>query len=140
MTLRALSIGGLLVVSAVLLGQSDPVPTSAPAEPAMISDLVVQLVHVGGKVDTFKDEVDRLELILGPTGQLDQVHLITRSGFEADTHVWYNMSNLVSVRYQFLAITGKGKVSVRTVQPPTIPPQADTPRRAVPPIEPEDYR
>jgi hypothetical protein len=122
----------------------DP-PAQTPARQPAASqesgaDLVVTVEHVGGKVETFKDEVVRMELVLNSAGRLEQVHLITKSAAEADTHCWYNMDNLVCLRYQVLAITGKGKVSVRTIAPPAVKPPAETVKKDVVPLDPEDYR
>jgi hypothetical protein len=143
MTLVAASVmlGGL----AVSRGQDDAPQAAGQAQPpggpdAATADLLVTLQHVSGKSDQFRGEVVSLELILDAAGRLDQVHLVTRTGPEADTHIWYNVENLVSVRYQFLAITGKGKVSVRTVAPPPVRPPATPARPSVRPLEPEDYR
>ena len=103
------------------------------------SDLIVDIEHAGGKVDTFSDEIVRLELVLSRAGRLDQLHLITQTGPDADTHIWYNMDNLVSVRYRFLEITGKGKVVVRTFAAPRVETPAAPPRE-IPALDPEDYR
>ena len=140
---RVLSCCALLPVSLLILGQTNTPNTSpalAPAGQPSVSDLVVTLEHVGGKVETFKDEIARMELILSAAGRLDQVHLITQSGHEPDTHIWYNVNNLVSVRYQFLAITGKGKVTVRALTPPTLKPATEAAKKGIPVVEPEDYR
>ena len=140
---RLLLLCALSVLSSAIGGRFDPPPAqTSQATPAREAgaDLVVTLEHVGGKSETFKDEVVRMELILASSGRLDQVHLITKSGAEADTHIWYNMDNLVCVRYQFLAITGKGKVSVRTITPPTVKPPSDSVKKDVVPLDPEDYR
>ena len=133
----------LLLLPTLILGQANAPNTSpapAPAGQPFVSDLVVTLEHVGGKVETFKDASARMELILSAAGRLDQVHLITQSGHEADTHIWYNVNNLVSVRYQFLAITGKGKVTVRALAPPTLKPATESAKKGIPAVEPEDYR
>ncbi len=134
---------GLGLLGLIALGQSEPTrpgePAHAGAEQAR-SDLLVTLEHVGGRIEVFGDEVYRLELILDASGKLDQVHLIIRSAEEVDTHVWYNVDNLVSVRYRFVEITGKGKVMVRTVTPPKIKPPTVTHKSEVPALEPEDYR
>lgn len=150
MSIRTVAMVTLIVTSAAWVGRAvsqEPVDeaaanTSAAVEPPaeILADLVVTLQQVGGKVETFKEEIVRMELILGPSGRLDQVHLITKTGQEADTHIWYNMNNLVSLRYQFLAITGKGKVVVRSITPPQLKPTKDTVQRSVTPLDPEDYR
>jgi len=139
MSRNTLTLFAMLAVPVLLVAQdaAEKPPTTAPAA---VSDLLVTLEHVGGKVETFKDEVDRMELILDAAGKLSQVHLIIRSGPEADTHAWYNVNNLVAVRYQFLAITGKGKVSVRTTTPPTLKPPRDVLKKDLQAVEPEDYR
>lgn len=113
---------------------------SRPAPEEVVSDLVVTLRHVGGTEEVFKDEIVRMELVLDIAGRLDQVHLVTRTGTEADTHIWYNMNNLVSVRYQFLAITGKAKVTVRALSTPKALETVDSPRDRVAPLKPDDYR
>ncbi len=139
-TLIALAV---LVGLATLDGFGDAGKAVVPAaEPASqpSTDLIVTLQHVGGKVEVFKDEITRMELVLNNAGRLDQVHLILRSETEPDTHVWYNVSNLVSVRYQFLAITGKGKVTVRMMTPPKAKEAADDPRKNLSPLDPDDYR
>ena len=139
-TLIALAV---LVGLAALDGFGDAGKAAAPAaEPASqpSTDLIVTLQHVGGKTEVFKDEITRMELVLNSAGRLDQVHLILRSETEPDTHVWYNVSNLVSVRYQFLAITGKGKVTVRMMAPPKAKEAVDDPRKALAPLDPDDYR
>jgi len=139
MSRNTLTLFAMLAVPVLLVAQdaAEKHPTTAPAA---VSDLLVMLEHVGGTKETFKDEVERMELIVDAAGKLSQVHLITRSGNEADTHVWYNVNNLVAVRYQFLAITGKGKVSVRTTTPPTLKPPKDVLKKDLQAIEPEDYR
>ena len=140
---RALIALAVLVGLATLNGLADAdkavAPAAAPASQPS-ADLIVTLQHVGGKTETFKDEIDRMELVLNAAGRLDQVHLILRSGSEPDTHVWYNVGNLVSVRYQFLAITGKGKVTVRTMSSPKTRAVPDDPRKALSPLDPDDYR
>jgi hypothetical protein len=142
--LRRLTIASAVLVCLAVLngfGTADQAaaPSAAPASQPT-ADLVVTLQHVGGKTEVFRDEVTRMELILDSAGRLNQVHLILSSGPEPDTHVWYNVSNLVSVRYQFLAITGKGRVSVRLMTPPKAKETADDPRKALAPLDPDDYR
>ncbi len=140
---KLLFLSSLFFVPSLMAWQSEPPET--PAQPAATgqdspADLVVTLEHLGGKAETFKDEVVRMELILDPAGQLRQVHLITKSGSEADTHIWYNVDNLVCVKYQFLAITGKGRVTVRTIAPPAVKTPTDASKREIAPLDPEDYR
>ncbi len=140
---RALIALAVLACLVILHGLGSAGEAAAPAgasasQPS--ADLVVTLQHVGGKTEVFKDEIDRIELVLDAAGRLDQVHLILRSGSEPDTHVWYNVSNLVSVRYQFLAITGKGKVTVRSMSAPKIKAVPDDPRKTLSPLDPDDYR
>ena|GEM_PF-3878388 len=114
--------------------------TARPDEAVSHADLQVSLEHVGGKVDTFADRIVRMELILDPAGRLDQVHLITRTGQDADTHIWYNVDNLVLVRYRFLEITGRGKVTVRTITPLPLAEPAPSSRKQITPLDAEDYR
>jgi len=132
-------LAGLAAFVGSALSEERAKEKTPPAQQKPISDLIVTLQHVSGKVETFKDEVARLELILDETGRLDQVHLIARTGSEADTHIWYNVNNLVSVRYQFLAITGKGKVAVRTLAAPKPKAKIDF-RKELQPLSPDDYR
>jgi hypothetical protein len=142
MAARITVIVGLIVGSVALVAQSQPSGDAAGVDEVTppTADLEVTLTHVSGQVESFRDELVRMDLIVDPAGRLDQVHLITKTGAEADTHIWYSVGNLVSVRYRFLAITGKGKVSVRTYTPPQVKPPADSLPHAVPAIEPEDYR
>ena len=100
----------------------------------------VWLEHVGGKETVYDEQLVRMELILNGTGRLEQIHLILRSGPEADTHAWYNVDNLVSVRYQFLEITGKGKISVRTTAPPVLKDSESTPSKPIDQVLIDDYR
>ncbi|MFH1417669.1 MAG: hypothetical protein ABII12_05205 [Planctomycetota bacterium] len=140
---KLLFLSSLFVVPSLMAWPSEPpeqVTQPAVTEQDSPADLVVTLEHVGGKSETFKDEVVCMELILGPSGQLRQVHLITKSSTEADTHIWYNVDNLVCVKYQFLAITGKGRVSVRTITPPAVKTPTDASKQEVAPLDPEDYR
>lgn len=134
----------LLVLAAAVaqvgLPSESPAGTAAPPADEALSDLVVTLAHTNGTVDKYQDEIARMDLILDQSGRLDQVHLITRTGPEPDTHIWYNMDNLVSVRYQFLAITGKGKVSIRTIAAPPTKASPDAQKRALEALDPEDYR
>jgi hypothetical protein len=135
---------GFAVGAAVLLlgwvanAVSQEAAPSGPQDAKL--DLEVTLEHVSGKVDHYGAEVVRLELILDATGRLDQVHMINRTGADADTHIWYNVANLVSVRYRFLEITGKGKVAVRTIAPPPVKEPLPIPRRRLDPLDPDDYR
>jgi hypothetical protein len=108
--------------------------------PTPDADLTVTLEHVSGKTDTYGPEIVKLELILDGLGKLDQVHLITKTGAEADTHIWYNVANLVSVRYRFLEITGKGKVTVRALASPVLKESEDRAPRPLVPLDPQDYR
>ena len=141
-----------IVLIAVLLEQGQDVVLDNAGEPGPVghwttinqqvgvSDLQVTVTHVGGKVETFGDEIVRLELILDATGRVDQVHIIARSGTEADTHIWYNVNNLVALRYRFLEITGKSKVVVRAFAPPELARPEQSVRKKVVPLDPEDYR
>ena len=80
-----------VLMAAALWAQSSDVPesTSRPspsgAGAEVVSDLLVSIQQVGGKIEEFKDEIVCCELILDDAGRLDQVHLITRGGAEADT-------------------------------------------------------
>jgi len=128
--------GAAALLGLSLLGINLATPGEQP-----LSDLVVTVKPAGGgAVDVYKDEVVRLELILDSAGKLDQVHLVTKSGTEADTHIWYNVDNLVSVQYQFLAITGKGKVVVRGLEPPRVKESPQTRAKLLAPIDPDDYK
>ncbi len=141
MTCRTTSTLLLLLAAAWLplqAGGDDSQP--ATAETAPNADLVVTLEHLGGKIDTYGAEIERMELVLSWEGRLEQVHLITRSGSEADTHVWYNAGNLVSVRYHFAEITGKGKVAVRLMASPQAKDQGERRATEIAPLDPEDYR
>ena len=143
MTSRTLGLVPVIILAVGLLGRTETTPPLARAtqeEDAPTHDLEVHLQHVTGQVDTFDRQIVRLELILAPSGRLDQVHLVTRTGSEADTHIWYNVDNLVSVRYRFVQITGKGKVTVRALQPPELQAPTDATRPLIRPLDPEDYR
>lgn len=111
-----------------------------PERAVPAADLEVTLEYVGGKTATFSKEIVRLELILNPAGRLDQLHLVTRTGPDADTHIWYNVDNLVSVKYRFIEITGKGKVSVRTFTAPALREGTTGPPKEIVPLDSEDYR
>jgi hypothetical protein len=153
MATKALLSVGILVALAGWMGapadqQAGPSAPSGGAasaadqaeSPTPGADLKVTLEHVSGKTDTYGPEIVKLELILDGLGKLDQVHLVTKTGAEADTHIWYNVANLVSVRYQFLEITGKGKVTVRALASPVLRETPDRAPRQVVPLDPEDYR
>jgi hypothetical protein len=150
---KALLSAGMLVVLAGWMGAStgqgagQVAPSGGLAlaadqaeTPTPDADLTVTLEHVSGKTDTYGPEIVKLELILDGLGKLDQVHLVTKTGAEADTHIWYNVANLVSVRYRFLEITGKGKVTVRALASPVLKESPDQAPRPLVPLDPQDYR
>jgi len=141
MSARALTVilGSLLLTGWTVRALSQETGDDRAPE-VSAADLEVTLEYVGGNVATYGEEIVRLELILDPGGRLDQVHLITHTGSEADTHIWYNMDNVVSVRYRFLEITGKGKVTVRTFTAlPRAEPSAGATKK-LHPLDAEDYR
>jgi hypothetical protein len=131
-----LAAAGLLIALGSL--QPDVLAQEQQKEAAHDLEVTVQLMD-GTKLSHGK-EITQLELILDANGGLDQVHLITRAGAEADTHIWYNVRNLVSVQYRFLSITGKGKVRIRTLQRPELEAPEAAKLQRVRPLLPEDFR
>jgi hypothetical protein len=136
LAVAVLAVAGL----GFLLGSAQPDVLAQGQEEGTAHDLDVNVQLIDGTVISHGPEVSRLELILDAAGGLDQVHLVTRTGDEADTHIWYNVRNLVSVKYRFLAITGKGKVHVRSLQGPQLEAPEAARLQRVKPLIPEDYR
>lgn len=104
-------IATFLVVSVVLCA----LPLAAMADNTLPMDIEVTVRHLDGTVEVFGREVAKLDLVLAPDGTIKYVHMTLLTDGEKDTHLWYNYANLAGLRYRFLAITGKGKVSVKQI-------------------------
>lgn len=76
------------------------------------ADLELTIRHLNGSTESFSKELAELQIVVGSDSMVKYIHLVLVSGNEKDTHAWYNMDNIVSFRYRFLAITGKGKVKL----------------------------
>ena len=90
-------------------------PLSTVAEDASRIDIEVTVRHLNGREEVFGREVAKLDIVLAPDGSIKYVHMVLLTDGEKDTHLWYNYANLAGLRYRFLAITGKGKVSVKQI-------------------------
>jgi hypothetical protein len=128
-----------LVIACVAFGVEARGGDAGPAE-AAIQDIEVTIRHSGGTVETFGKEVVLMEIIVDPTGQIHMVHMILVGGTEKDTHAWYNFDNIVSLRYRFLHITGKGKVRIRQLQGLKLAPADASLKPTITPLEVEDYK
>ena len=100
-------------------GQPQAAPALTPPAPAMPQrplDLIVTITLATGKAETFAREIDRLEIITGPGGAVEMVHLLLVTGGERNTHVWYNYSQVAKLSYRFVTFEGRAKVYVRPLQ------------------------
>jgi len=130
----AVAATGVLVGVRVVGAQS---ATPPPAK--MAKDLTVTVRHANGDVETYGDELTNLDLVVDEHGRLTFLHCVLISGEEKDTHVWYNMANLASVKYRFHTITGKSKVAVKRLKPLPVTPKPGVPRK-VDELDVEDYK
>ena len=87
-----------------------------PAEPQRPLDLIVTITLATGKAETFAREIDRLEIVTGPGGEIEMIHLLLVTGGERNTHVWYNYGQVAKLSYRFVTPEGKAKVYVRPLK------------------------
>ena len=87
-----------------------------PAEPQRPLDLIVTVTLATGKAETFAREIDRLEIVTGPGGEIEMIHLLLVTGGERNTHVWYNYGQVAKLSYRFVTPEGKAKVYVRPLK------------------------
>lgn len=77
------------------------------------NDIELTIRHTDGSTEKYGSELAELEIVVGPDSVIKYLHLVIVGGKEKDTHAWYNIENVVSFKYRFLAITGKGKVKLK---------------------------
>ncbi|OVE75583.1 hypothetical protein BVX97_04135 [bacterium E08(2017)] len=88
--------------------------TYALANPlaSMRDDIEVTIRHTDGTKDTFKENMKEMQIIVGADSMIKYLHLTIIGDDEKGVHAWYNVDNIASFRYKFLAITGRGKVKL----------------------------
>lgn len=109
----------------------------APTEPQRPLDIIVTITLATGRAETFAREIDRLEIITGPGGSVEMIHLLLVTGGERNTHVWYNYGQVAKLSYRFVTPEGKAKVYVRPLQ--TSPTTRDLTDR-LEPLSPREFR
>ena len=111
---RAILVGALvLVMGTAITGAAGTPAKKVEAAAELTADIEVTVRHLDGSVETYSREVATLELVVDASSEIRYVHMVLVSGREKDTHCWYNYRNLAGLTYRFLAITGKGKVSLK---------------------------
>lgn len=133
MRLRTLCLLLILAASAEGAKETSSVAASLP------TDLVVEIRHLDGTVEKFGREVALMEIILGPASTIQYVHLILVTGAEKDTHAWYNYEQIAGFRYQFTAITGKGKVKIKQLGRFPVAEQTGL-KESIPLLEVDDFK
>ncbi|HEX9577376.1 MAG TPA: hypothetical protein VF993_06465 [Myxococcales bacterium] len=115
-------------------------PGSQPPGESASDEASIQVVirHMNGEKETFRTELDSMDLIFDPTGNLDTIHLILLTNGEKDTHRWYQFKNLAAFSYRFLNLSGKGKVRLQMLQPVHL--KEGSKGEELPPIGSKDYR
>lgn len=105
-----------------------PAPPLAPPGQPLVGlpaqrplDLIATITLATGKTETFAREIDRLEIITGPGGAIELIHLLLVADGERNTHVWYNYGQVAKLSYRFVSPQGSSKVYVRLLKasPPT---------------------
>ncbi len=103
----------ILIVALTLLIQPARAEEEKSVAAGLATDIIVTIRHTDGSVEEFSNEVAALEIIVAPNSMIEYIHLILVGGSEKDTHYWYNFNQLAGFKYQFKAITGKGKVKLK---------------------------
>lgn len=104
--------------------EARPAPPLAPPGQPVVGlptqqrplDLIATITLATGKSETFAREIDRLEIITGPGGGIELIHLVLVAGGERNTHVWYNYGQVAKLSYRFVTPQGSSKVYVRLLQ------------------------
>lgn len=121
-----------------------PAPPLAPPGQPVVGlpvrrplDLIATITLATGKTETFAREIDRLEIITGPDGAIELIHLLLVADGERNTHVWYNYGQVAKLSYRFVTPQGSSKVFVRLLR--ASPPTRELTER-VEPLSPLEFR